>query len=167
MTLSIYNNSNVQLQGTLTLNASNGLVTFPGLSIDTAGSYTIEATSTDLVSAITSVVNVSAGQAVKLVVTSVNQPPGTIVAGGTFGFVVDAEDGFDNIDTTYNQTVTIAASPAVTLHGSPSATAQSGVATFSGLSIDPWASIPFRPRAAACTTPRPRRSPCLPVPSTS
>ena len=136
VTISIFNNSGVQLQGNLTQNASNGLVTFPGLSIDTAGSFTIEATSTGLISAITSVVNVAAGQAVKLVVAPANEPPGTMIAGSVFGLIVDAEDGFNNIDPTYNQTVTIAASPSVTLHGSSSTSAQSGVATFSALSID-------------------------------
>ncbi len=136
VTLSISNNSNVQLQGNRTLNASGGLVTFSGLSIETVGSYTIEATSTGLISATTSVVNVTAGQAVKLVVTSGNEPPSTITAGDTFGFVVDAVDNFGNIDPTYGKAVTIATSPAVTLHGSPTASAQNGVATFTGLSID-------------------------------
>jgi streptogramin lyase len=136
VTLSISNNSNVQFQGDLTLNASGGLVTFSGLSIDTVGSYTIEATSTGLISATTSAVSVTSGQAVKLVVTSGNEPPSTITAGGAFGFVVDAVDNFGNIDPTYGKTVTIATSPAVTLTGSPAATAQDGVATFTGLSID-------------------------------
>ena len=136
VTLAINNNSNVNLQGDLTLNASSGLATFSGLSIDTNGSFTIGATSGGLVPVTTGVINVSAGPAVKLVVTPTNEPPSTIVAGGTFGFIVDAVDNFGNIDPTYNKTVTLTPSPAVTLHGSPTATAQSGVATFSGLSID-------------------------------
>ena len=136
VTLSISNNSSVQLQGNLTLNASSGLVTFSGLSIDLAGSYTIGAMSTGLFPATTSLINVSAGPAVQLVVTPADEPPSTIGAGDTFGFVVEAVDNFGNIDPTYNQTVTIATSPAVTLYGSPTATAQNGVATFSDLSID-------------------------------
>ena len=134
--LSISNTSNVTLNGTTTGNASDGLVTFSGLSIDTAGSFTIEATSTGLLPATTSAVSVTAGLAVQLVVTPANEPPSTIAAGGTFGFIVDAEDNFGNIDLTYNKTVTIATNPSVTLHGLASATAQNGVATFSGLSID-------------------------------
>jgi streptogramin lyase len=136
VTLSIANNSNGQLEGNLTQSASGGLVTFSGLSIDTVGNYTIEATSTGLIAATTSAVNVTAGQAVKLVVTAGNEPPSTITAGSSFGFVVDAVDNFGNIDPTYGSTVNIAASPVVTLRGSTTATAQNGVATFTGLSID-------------------------------
>ena len=138
VTLAINNNSNVDLQGNLTVNASSGLATFSGLSIDTNGSFTIGATDAadKLNSATTGVINVSPGPAVSLVVAPANEPPSTIAAGGTFGFIVDAVDGFGNIDPTYNKTVSLVTSPAVTLHGSPTATAQSGVATFSGLSID-------------------------------
>ena len=134
--LAISNNTNVSLQGNVTENASGGVITFSGLSIDTVGSFTIAATSAGLLTAATSVINVTPGQAVKLVVTPANEPPSTILAGGQFGFIVDAVDNFGNIDTTYNTTVAIVTSPAVTIHGSPTATAQNGVATFSGLSID-------------------------------
>ena len=138
VTLAINNNSNIFLQGNLTGNAEGGQITFSGLSIDTMGSYTIGATSMGLNPTTTSLVNVTPGQAVKLVVSPTNEPPGTIGAGGQFGFVVDAEDGFNNIDPTFDNGITIGLvdSPLVTLHGSHTATAASGVATFSGLSID-------------------------------
>jgi probable HAF family extracellular repeat protein len=137
VTVSLLNSAGVSLQGKLTMNAVDGVVTFPGLSIDTVGSYTIEATSTGLMPAVTSVINVTAAAATQLVVVPGN-PPATVTAGATFGFVVDAEDQYDNIDPTFGGTVTVAlsGSPGVTLHGSLTAAAQSGIGTFSGLSID-------------------------------
>ncbi len=137
VTLAISNNSNVSLSGDVTGNASDGVITFPDLAIDTAGSFTIAATSNGLLTGTTSVINVTAGPATQLVVAPGN-PPGTLAAGALFGFVVDAEDQYDNIDPTFGATVAIALvnSPGVTLHGSPTATAQRGIATFSSLSID-------------------------------
>jgi probable HAF family extracellular repeat protein len=137
VTVSLLNSAGVTLQGNLMMNATGGVVTFSGLSIDTVGSYTIEATSTGLAPAVTSVFNVTAAAATQLVVVPGN-PPATVTAGAMFGFVVDAEDQYDNIDPTFGGTETIAlsGSPGVTLHGSSTAAAQSGIATFSGLSID-------------------------------
>ncbi len=137
VTLAISNDSSVSLQGNVMGTASGGVVTFPGLSIETDGSFTIAATSARLLTATTSVINVTAGAATQLVVAPGN-PPGTLVAGTKFGFVVDAEDQFENIDPTFGGSVAIALldSPEVTLHGSATATAQNGIATFSGLTID-------------------------------
>jgi streptogramin lyase len=137
VTLAISNNSNVSLHGNVMGNAAGGVITFPGLSIDTVGSFTIAATSAGLLKATTSLINVTAGAATKLVVEPGN-PPGTLVAGTQFGFVVDAEDQYSNIDPTFGAKVTIAlvSGPSVTLHGSPDAFAQGGIASFSGLSID-------------------------------
>jgi streptogramin lyase len=137
VTVALVNSGGVKLQGNLMMNAAGGVVTFSGLSIDTVGDYTIQATSSGLTSATTSFINVTAGAATQLVVVPGN-PPGSLVAGTQFGFVVDAEDQYSNIDPTFGAKVTIALvnSPSVTLHGSPDTLAQSGIATFSDLSID-------------------------------
>jgi streptogramin lyase len=137
VTVALVNSAGVTLHGNLIMNAAGGVVTFSGLSIDTVGDYTIQATSSGLTSATTSFINVTAGAATQLVVAPGN-PPGSLVAGTQFGFVVDAEDQFSNIDPTFGAKVAIALvnSPGVTLHGSPDAFAQRGIATFSDLSID-------------------------------
>jgi streptogramin lyase len=137
VTVALVNSAGVKLQGDLMMNATGGVVTFSGLSIDTVGDYTIQATSSGLTSATTSFINVTAGAATQLVIAPGN-PPGSLVAGTQFGFVVDAEDQYRNIDSTFGAKVEIALvnSSNVTLHGSPDAFAQSGIATFSDLSID-------------------------------
>ncbi len=137
VTLALVNSGGVNLQGNVTASAQGGTITFSGLSIDTVGDYTIQATSTGLSSVTTSFVNVTPGAATQLVVAPGN-PPSTVAAGATFGFTVDAEDAFSNIDPTFSGSVAIAVTnhPEITIHGSPTATAQSGVATCSGLSID-------------------------------
>jgi streptogramin lyase len=137
VTLALVNSGGVTLQGNLMMNATGGVVTFSGLSIDTMGDYTIQATTSGLTPATTSFINVTAGAATQLVVAPGN-PPGSLMAGAQFGFVVDAEDQYSNIDSTFAAKMAIALvnSPNVTLHGSPDAFAQSGIATFSDLSID-------------------------------
>ena len=136
VTLSLANGGMIQLQGSTKLNAQGGQVTFPGLSIDTVGGYQIQASSSGLTSATTSFVNVTAGAATQLVVASGN-PPSTVAAGANLGFTVDAEDAYGNLDTTFNATVTIGLvnAPGVILHGSTTAIAKEGVATFPSLAI--------------------------------
>jgi hypothetical protein len=71
-----------------------------------------------------------------LVVTA--QPPGSITAGSGFGLTVTAEDSSGNVETSYNGTVAVALASnpgGATLGGTLVATAQSGVATFSGLTL--------------------------------
>jgi choice-of-anchor C domain-containing protein len=72
-----------------------------------------------------------------LVVTA--QPPGSVTAGSGFGLTVAAEDSSGHVETSYNGTVTVALSnnpSGATLGGTLSVTAQNGVATFSGLTLD-------------------------------
>jgi hypothetical protein len=74
--------------------------------------------------------------ATQLVVTT---PPGSVVAGNGFGFVVQAEDGSGNLDPHYtgSVTVTLASGPiGANLGGTLTMTAVGGVATFSGLTLD-------------------------------
>ncbi len=134
VSLSLANGGSVVLQGNTTANASGGQVTFSGLAIDTVGDYQIQATSTNVSSATTSFINVNPGAATQLVVESGN-PPSSIAAGSTFGFNVDAEDQYFNLDATFDGAV-VADNSSVAIHGLTSVTAKAGVATFSGLSID-------------------------------
>ena len=74
--------------------------------------------------------------ATQLVVTA--QPPDVEVGSG-FGLVVSAEDPFGNVDPTFDGSVAVALlnNPGgATLGGTLIVTAQSGVATFSGLTLD-------------------------------
>ena len=67
------------------------------------------------------------------------QPPGSVTAGSGFGLTVTAEDSSGNVDSSFNGTVTVALlnNPGgTTLGGTLTVTAQSGVATFSGLTLD-------------------------------
>ncbi len=77
----------------------------------------------------------------QLVVTQ--QPPSSLAAGTPFGLTVDAEDSSGNIETSFNGTVTVALANnpgGGTLGGTLTATANQGVATFSGLTLTTAAS---------------------------
>ena len=126
------------LYGSSTTTAVNGIATFSGLSISTFGSgYTLQATSPGLASTASNNINVYAeGVATQLVVST--QPTAIVTAGSTFGLVVQAEDGYGDLDRTFNGSVTLAVANntyGVPLGGTLTTTAVSGVATFSGLSL--------------------------------
>jgi streptogramin lyase len=77
----------------------------------------------------------------QLVVTT--EPPSSVTAGSGFGLTVTAEDSSGNLITSFNGTVTIALATnpgGATLGGTLSVTASSGVATFSGLTLNKAAS---------------------------
>ena len=66
------------------------------------------------------------------------QPPSTIVTGDAFGLVVSALDPFDNVDSAFDGSVSVALldNPGgATLGGTLSVAAQSGLTTFSGLTL--------------------------------
>ena len=123
------------LGGTLTETAQNGVATFTDLTLDQPGiGYTLQVSSDGLTSAITDPFNVTAGQ---LVVTA--QPPGVATVGLGFGLTVTAEDSSGNVETSFNGAVIVALDNnpgGATLGGTLNVTAQSGVATFSGLTLD-------------------------------
>ncbi len=136
VTLTLVNGSGVTLQGPATANAQGGLVTFTGLSINTVGTYQIQATSGGLSPVVTLDITVTPGAATQLVVVpgSLSSP---VVAGAGFGLTVDAEDGYGNLDRSFAGTVQLglANAPGVILHGTATATANAGTAKFSGLWI--------------------------------
>lgn len=75
--------------------------------------------------------------ATKLIVTT--QPPGSVGAGSSFGLVISAETSGNIVDSSYTANVTIAIGTnpgSGTLSGTVTIAAVSGVATFSGLSIN-------------------------------
>ena len=126
------------LNGTLTVNASAGVATFSGLSIDQAANgYTIQATTTGLSSATTNAFDITPAAASQLVVTT--QPPASTTAGNSFGLTVTAEDLYGNLTPAFTSGVTVAlkSNPGSgSLNGTLTVNASAGVAVFSGLSID-------------------------------
>jgi hypothetical protein len=125
---------NGTLNGTLTATATNGVATFTGLSLDTAGSgYTIAATAESLNATETGDVTVHAAAATTLVVSGAG---GNILTGGEFRAIVDAEDIYGNIVPSFNGTVTMSlTSDSGALGGTLTASASGGAASFSNLAI--------------------------------
>jgi streptogramin lyase len=125
------------LGGTLTVAAEEGLATFSGLTIDTAGTYTLAISSGGLSGAMSSSITVTPLTAIKLRLTS--EPPLSVTAGEGFSFGVEAEDAFGNVATSFDGriTATIATGPGgATLGGTVTETASSGVVNFAGLMAD-------------------------------
>jgi len=140
VTLSIAANpSSGTLAGTVTVNAINGVATFPGLGINMAGAgYTLSATASSVGAATSTAFAISAGAASQLVFSA---QPGSAMSGASLGSVaVAVEDAAGNVVTGSSASITLAignnAGPGGTLSGSLTASAVSGVATFPGLSID-------------------------------
>jgi hypothetical protein len=141
VTIALANNpGNAFLGGTLTVEPVNGVADFQNLQVDHIGrGYTLQASSDGLAPVRTSSFNVTANQ---LVVTM--QPPVTVLVNNGFGFAVSAEDGFGNVDTSFNGSVTVAlinsgGNPS-SLGGALTVTAVNGVANFFGLTIGQFGS---------------------------
>jgi hypothetical protein len=129
--------SGATLGGTTFTTATGGIATLPGLTLSQAGTgYVIRATSTGLTSANSPAFAVTTDQ---LVVTG--EPPNTVAAGTPFALTVKAENASGTVDASFNGTVTIAAPPSAfpgptsRVGGTLTATAVSGVATFSGVFV--------------------------------
>lgn len=117
---------------------SNGVTTFSGCTIDKTGTYTLTA-SDGLLTATSNSFTVSAGAAVKLVFST--QPGGGATGGVAFPSqpVVTAVDAGGNTAASYTKSVSMSiatgtSGAALTTCGP--VTANSGVATFSGCTID-------------------------------
>lgn len=138
ITLELSNNPGGSLSGVLTANATNGVATFGGLTLNIPGSgYTIQASSTGLVAGTSAPFAITNDQ---LVVTV--QPPADVVVGSGFGFSVSAENSAGTVDTAFDGTVTVVplgsfVGSAATLGGAFTSTAVNGIATFSGLTMAP------------------------------
>ena len=126
------------LSGTTTVAAVSGIATFSDLSIDKSGTgYTLSATATGIAGAASTAFTISAGVAAKLAFTA---EPVTAAAGASLGTIqVTAQDAEGNPVQSYsgNVIVVIGNNPGGgALSGVTTVAAASGVATFTGLSID-------------------------------
>ncbi len=126
------------LGGTLTATAHDGVANFSDLTLNKVGTdYTLVVSASNASGATTDGIDVTPAAATQLIVTS--QPPGSVLTGSPFGLTVTAEDPFDNVDTNFGGSVTVALlnNPGgATLGGTLMATAHDGVAAFSGLTLD-------------------------------
>jgi hypothetical protein len=125
------------LTGTTTVVASGGVATFTGLKLQALGNFTLQATTAGLTPATTGNINVTAGPASQILV--ITQPPDSMTAGNAFSVQVEAQDALGYLATGFNGILTavLAGGPSgATLLGSPNAQAGSGVAWFTGLSLD-------------------------------
>ena len=118
---------------------ASGVATFSGLKITGAtGARTLTFTSGSLASATSAAVNVQAGAATQLVITT--QPPSSANSGQVFGSatVVQLQDVSGNNVPQGGVLVTAAVSPSagVTLGGGSTTTSGTGAATFSALSLN-------------------------------
>jgi streptogramin lyase len=123
--------------GPLSTLATGGIASFaPDLAIDTAGSgFTIQASSPGLATGSSIPITVTGLSPTHLAVVS--QPPPTLATGGSFGFVVAAEDQYGNINGGFNGTIVISlpAGSGASLGGTTQLTAAGGVASFQGLTL--------------------------------
>ena len=116
------------LEGTLSVNAINGVVTFNAVKEETSGTVSVTAKYGGL-STTSQDVAVGSGGANQIVWTTA---PATSATAGTdwTAFTAEIRDSFGNVCTDINAAVTIEPS---TLEGSLSVTATNGVVTFTGI----------------------------------
>jgi hypothetical protein len=127
--------SGYNLGGKLVVAAVDGIATFTGLSITSAGEQSITVSVGGLPSISTAYVTASAAPATQWAV----EAPYEAVQKGPFSVTVDAKDQYGNIDTSYNGTVALALdsnTAGATLSGAVTAPVVDGVAQLSGLSIN-------------------------------
>ena len=135
--LALTNANGATLSGTLSQSASSGVATFNGLSVNKVGTgYGLQATSTGLTGAASNSFAVTPGAAASLAFTT--QPPASSQAGQAFAPAVTVLDAYNNTVTTSAASIAVALTNAngATLNGTPSQSASSGVATFTGLSVN-------------------------------
>ena len=129
------NPTGATLSGVLTVNAVNGVATFPGLSVDRVGSgYTLAATAAGLTGDTSPPFDILPGGANRLVFIT---PPTNRVVGQAFSpaIQVQVQDAAGNPVITAVNAITLNSSVAGTLVGNNTKGAVGGTATFGGLSI--------------------------------
>ena len=129
------NGTGTLLQGASIVQAVRGVATFSGLTADEGGSFIDLACTSDGLGFASQPVTVTTATAAQLVATT---EPSSLTAGSPFTVEISAEDPFGNIDYNYSGSVTLALlnNPGGgTLGGTLTATAVSGTATFSGLTL--------------------------------
>jgi hypothetical protein len=142
--------------GVTMLSATSGVATFSGLALDTAGTYTITATSPGLTSASQNNLAVNAGAA-KTVVLDPNAKLAATAGQPIASFNVFVHDGFGNPVTTGSVPVTVGVTgPGPLIAGAAMVQASSGTATFSGLVLNAAGSYTLTfssPGLTSATTP--------------
>lgn len=123
------------LGGTLTVNATNGLASFSGLSIDRIGSaYQLSASAAGLIGVDSAAFNITANS-----LTFTLQPVNTI-AGQSILVKVAAQDGQGNTDTSFTGNVTLVLKSTgrngPTLFGTTTVAAVAGVADFTAAGLN-------------------------------
>jgi len=132
--------SGASLSGEATVAAVDGVATFTGLSIDSAGTgYELDASATDVTGTSSNAFDIAAGEATQLVLTV---QPSDAAQDSTISpeIEVRALDSLGNLATSFEGDVSIAIETdppgGSTLSGTSPKAASGGVATFSDLSID-------------------------------
>jgi hypothetical protein len=125
------------LSGTLVQAASAGVATFTGLSINMVGAgYTLTAAASGLTGTTTGGFAITAAAATQLVIYF---QPLNVYRSRFFDVIIAAEDAMGNIDSGYTSDVTIALSTnpgSATLTGTLTVAAASGIAAFTGLTLN-------------------------------
>jgi streptogramin lyase len=127
------------LGGTLTVNASNGVATFSGLTLLGAANYyySLYTSGGGFGWGVPNTITVTTGAPTQLVITT--EPPATVKLNGAFGLQASIEDAYGNVVTTASNTVNVAFAnnpTGATLGGTLSVATSQGVATFSNLTIN-------------------------------
>ncbi|HUB27074.1 MAG TPA: choice-of-anchor tandem repeat GloVer-containing protein [Tepidisphaeraceae bacterium] len=117
-----------------TVSADNGVATFTGITLNTAGTYTLTATDGTYAPVTSNSFDVTPGAATQFVFAT---QPTDITINQTFpsSIVVNAEDSFGNIDTSYDGLVTLGSkvTPTGVIFTPITLNAVNGVATFSSV----------------------------------
>lgn len=124
--------------GTLTVSAVNGVATFNDVVLDTAGTYTLEATDGSLTAATSSSFTINPPTSAPAAQLAFLQEPTNSTAGSTISpsVTVEVEDASGNVVTTDDSDVTLSLlGGSGTLSGTITVAAVNGVATFSNLSV--------------------------------
>jgi hypothetical protein len=129
--------SGAGLGGTLTVTPQNGIATFSDLSLSTAGTYTLAASSPSLTSATSASFTITAASLPTAVQLAFSVQPSNATTGTTITPAVQVllEDSTGAVVTTATNPVTLALVGGAGLTGTLTVTPQNGVATFSNLSI--------------------------------
>lgn len=100
-------------------------------TLKTAGSQSISATDTELSNITGTQSGITTQPSIAEAIKIVTRPPGGVIAGKPFNVVIDALDAYNNVDTSYDNSVTLSGSP--TLTGTLTMQAADGVASFNNV----------------------------------
>jgi hypothetical protein len=133
-----------KLFGKFSAAAVNGLATFGSLTLQTAGAYTLAATSGKMAGDTSSAFSVSSSVATKMQFANV---PLSVATGSGFSLQVKILDAFGNVATGDGSNVTLSLGAKPTggaLGGSLTVAADHGIASFSGLTLTPKGKFTIR-----------------------